>query len=117
MSKTITLDKDYGLNHSLDHCIVCGESTNIIIFGNKYRDKNGKRAQAPRDVCTGDVCDKCRKLLDKGHVAIIEVTDNSDENNISTTGRTIMSSVPVPDRKHPIAYMRHSDFSTLVKDN
>ena len=117
MSKGIRLSKEYGLNPAIDHCICCGKEMGIALFGDSYRDEHGRKAQAPIDVCTGNLCDACQAKLEAGHTIIIEVTDTCNEDKPQLTGRSFISSKPTPPDCAKIGYMRKSEFSQLVKDN
>lgn len=57
MKDKITLSEKHGLNASLDICIICGEAFQILLLGKLPNDE-----EAPKQVCTGQICQKC---LDK----------------------------------------------------
>ena len=71
---TIKLSEKYGVNPSLVQCIVCSKDTSeIVLFG----------------VVTGALCSECEKKVAEGNVFILEVTNDSTENNIEKTGRYV----------------------------
>ena len=53
---SITLSKEHGINPSVDTCFICGKETSLVLFGASYKDENGKTAEAPRKVCTRELC-------------------------------------------------------------
>ena len=77
----------YGINASIDTCFVCGKDTNVVLFGTSYKDENGKTAEAPRKVCTGQLCDYCQKVIDDGGIFFIAVKDGEFGNNPYRTGQ------------------------------
>ena len=79
----------YGVNSSVDTCFICGKETNVVLFGTAYKDENGKTAEAPRKVCTGQLCDDCQKVIDKGGIFFIAVKDGEFGNNPYRTGQII----------------------------
>lgn len=83
----ITLSKEYGINHSVDTCFICGKETNLVLFGTSYKDENGKTAEAPRNVCTGQLCNDCQKVIDEGGIFFIAVKDGESGNNPYRTGQ------------------------------
>lgn len=48
---------------------------------------NNIKGQAPHHICTGEICDNCKKIIDDGGCFIIEVEDGSDQKNPYRTGR------------------------------
>lgn len=87
-SKGIRISKKYGLNCSIDHCFICGKESGIAMFGTSYKDENGKTAEAPKNVCTGNLCNDCQKIIDEGGVFFIEVYNRKNDNdNPDRTGR------------------------------
>ena len=77
MSKedSITLSEKHGLNPSIIKCFVCGEDVGIALMGRLKDD-----AEAPRECMTGELCDKCKELIDKQKGAfILEVSDDNKE--------------------------------------
>jgi hypothetical protein len=70
MSK-ISISKEFGLNPTVETCFICGESIGVALLGTAYKDKDGKVAQAPPQVCC------------------IEVRDGETGDNPYRTGRVI----------------------------
>lgn len=81
MKDGITLHPEHGLNPSIEVCMICGEEMGIALLGNNIK------GQAPHHICTGGVCDDCKKIIDDGGCFIIEVEDGSDQKNPYRTGR------------------------------
>lgn len=79
----------YGINPSVDTCFICGKETNIVLFGTSYKDENGKTAEAPRKVCTGQLCEDCQKVIDEGGIFFIAIKDGESGNNPYRTGQII----------------------------
>lgn len=73
MKDGIVLHPEHGLNPSIELCIVCGEEMGIALLGNNIK------GQAPHHICTGEICDNCKKIIDDGGCFIIEVEDGSDQ--------------------------------------
>lgn len=69
MKDGIVLHPEHGLNPSIELCIVCGEEMGIALLGNNIK------GQAPHHICTGEICDNCKKIIDDGGCFIIEVED------------------------------------------
>lgn len=84
---SITLSKEHGVNPSVDTCFICGKETNLVLFGTSYKDENSKTAEAPRNVCTGQLCDDCQKVIDEGGIFFIAVKDGERGNNPYRTGQ------------------------------
>lgn len=59
MSKGIRLSEKHGVNPSLECCLLCGKEMGIVLFGKLRGD-----AEAPKQVCTGSICDDCKKELE-----------------------------------------------------
>ena len=57
MKDGIVLHPEHGLNPSIELCIVCGEEMGIALLGNNIK------GQAPHHICTGGVCDNCKKII------------------------------------------------------
>lgn len=73
----ITISEKHGLNPSIEACFICGKDTgSILLFGRQKDDK-----EAPRRCVSGNICDKCKKAIDDGYVALIEarMTSNGPE--------------------------------------
>ena len=83
----IRLSKQFGVNPSVDTCFICGKETNIVLFGTSYKDENGKTAEAPKNVCTGDICDNCKQIIEDGGIFFIAVKDGESGNNPYRTGQ------------------------------
>lgn len=81
MKDGIKLHPEHGLNPSIEVCMICGEEMGIALLGNNIK------GQAPHHICTGGVCDNCKKIIDDGGCFIIEVEDGSDQKNPYRTGR------------------------------
>lgn len=82
----VRISKEYGINPSVDTCFICGKETSVVLFGTSYKDENGKTAEAPRKVCTGQLCDDCQKVIDEGGIFFIAVKDGESGNNPYRTG-------------------------------
>lgn len=68
----ITLSEKHGLNVSQDMCILCGECHSLVLFGKLPDD-----AEAPKQVCLGNVCQKCiEKLSEEKERVFIEMKDS-----------------------------------------
>lgn len=105
----IELSKKHGLNPSIDHCFICGKDIGVILFGRIKDDK-----EAPKNCCSGNLCDNCKKLLET-KVAILEV---KNENNPIRTGRAIFvpkESITINNKG--IVYMIEEEFNKLVNNN
>lgn len=84
---SITLSKEHGINPSVDTCFICGKETSLVLFGASYKDENGKTAEAPRTVCSGELCEDCQKVIDEGGIFFIAVKDGERGNNPYRTGQ------------------------------
>ena len=84
---SVTINKKYGVNPSIDTCFICGKETNLILFGTAYKDENGKMAEAPRTVCSGGLCGTCQKVIDEGGIFFIAVKDGESGKNPYRTGQ------------------------------
>ena len=86
----------------------------LILFGSSYKDENGKSAEAPRYVYTGDICDKCKKVIDEGGVFVIEVKDGESGDTPYRTGRLVGIKREAAERVfgevHPISFMEETPF-------
>lgn len=58
--KGIKLSEKHGLNPSIECCLLCGKEMGIVLFGKLKGD-----AEAPKKVCTGSICDDCKKNLEE----------------------------------------------------
>ena len=108
----INLSPKYGVNPSVLHCFICGKEIGLALLG-KLKDD----AEAPHDISNpNELCDDCKKALEKGKF-ILEVEDNSEENNPKRTGRYVrIKKDALPDIKSPICYMEHTVFSKLFNE-
>ena len=108
----INLSPKYGVNPSVLHCFICGKETGLALLGKLKGD-----AEAPRDISNpSEICDDCKKALEKGKF-ILEVENNSDENNPKRTGRYVcIKKDALPYIKSPICYMVHTVFSKLFNE-
>jgi hypothetical protein len=79
----LRLSEKHGVNPSVEHCFFCGESFSVVLFGRMKGD-----AEAPRSICSGQLCDRCQKVRDGGGVFLIEVSpEYLDKENPRRTGR------------------------------
>lgn len=83
----IKVSEKYGINPSVDTCFICGKETNVVLLGTSYKDENGKTAEVPRKVCTGQLCDDCQKVIDEGGIFFIAIKDGESGNNPWRTGQ------------------------------
>lgn len=58
---SITLSEKHGVNPSFVICTLCGEDTGEIALLGKLKDDK----EAPRHICTGTICKKCKEQLEK----------------------------------------------------
>ena len=80
---SVRLSKKHGVNPALMLCIVCGDEYGVALPGRLKGD-----VEAPRQsVWEMTPCDKCKEIIDKGAVALIECRDGSQGNNPYRTGR------------------------------
>lgn len=112
MKDGIVLHPEYGVNPSIEICIVCGEEMGIALLG------NGIKGQAPHHICTVEVCDNCKKIIDDGGCFIIEVEDGSDQKNPYRTGRYCAikkeAAKKLFGQEHNIVYMEKSVYSLII---
>ena len=83
----IKVSEKYGINPSVDTCFICGKETNVVLLGTSYKDENGKTTEAPRKVCTGQLCDDCQKVIDEGGIFFIAIKGGESGNNPWRTGQ------------------------------
>ena len=109
---SINLSPKYGVNPSVLHCFICGKETGLALLG-KLKDD----AEAPHDISNpNELCDDCKKALEKGKF-ILEVEDNSKEDNPKRTGRYVcIKKEALPDIISSICYMEHAPFSKLFNE-
>lgn len=106
--RNIELSEKHGLNPSIDHCFICGKDIGVILFGRIKDDK-----EAPKNCCSGNLCDNCKKLLET-KVAILEI---KNENNPIRTGRVIFvpkESITINNKG--MVYMIEEEFNKLVNN-
>ena len=109
---SIKLSPKHGVNPSILHCFICGKETGLVLLGKLKGD-----AEAPHDISdSNELCDDCKKALEKGKF-ILEVENNSDENNPKRTGRYVcIKKDALPNIKGPICYMEYTVFSKLFNE-
>lgn len=91
--------------------MICGEEMGIALLGNNIK------GQAPHHICTGGVCDNCKKIIDDGG-CFIEVEDGSDQKNPYRTGRYCAikkeASKKILGQEHSVVYMEKSAYSQII---
>ena len=119
----VRISKEHGLNPSIDTCFICGKETNIILFGTGYKDKNGKTAEAPMKICTGQLCDDCQKVIDDGGIFFIAVKDKESGNNPWRTGQIAALKEEAVQRMFPdfpyqkINYIEESAYKQIFEND
>ena len=119
----ITLSKEHGINPSVDTCFICGKETSLVLFGTSYKDENGKTAEAPRKVCTGQLCDDCQKVIDEGGIFFIAVKDGEFGNCPWRTGQISALKEEAVQRMFPnfpyqkINYIEESAYKQIFETN
>lgn len=88
---------EHGLNPSIEVCMICGEEMGIALLGNNIK------GQAPHHICTGGVCDNCKKIIDDGGCFIIEVEEGSDQKNPYRTDEKVRIYFPELEEKISMA--------------
>ena len=64
----IILSEKYGVNASINMCLLCGKDIGIVMFGKLEGDR-----EAPKKCYTGEVCDGCiSKLAADNEVVIVD---------------------------------------------
>ena len=106
----IHLSKKHGVNPSIEICAVCGKGIGVALLGRLKND-----AEAPGEVCLGNLCDTCQGVVDAGGTLIIETVDGEPcSKNPTRTGRIVGITHEAAERlfhSHaPVAYM---DIPTL----
>ena len=120
---SIKISKEFGLNASVDTCFICGKETNLILFGEAYKDKNGKTTEAPMNICTGGLCGTCQKVIDEGGIFFIAVKDGESGNNPYRTGQIIAIKEEAVQRMFPdfsykkINYIEETAYNKIFKSN
>lgn len=85
----IHLSKKHGVNPSIEICAVCGKGIGVALLGRLKND-----AEAPGEVCLGNLCDTCQGVVDAGGTLIIETVDgepcskNPTRTDVSLVSRT-----------------------------
>lgn len=84
---SIRLSEEHGLNPSLIKCFICGENVGIAMNGRLPKDQ-----KAPMYVINGEICNKCKSIIDNGYIAIIECSNPVSEpvslENVELLGRS-----------------------------
>ena len=120
---SVRISKDFGVNPSVDTCFICGKETSLVFFGASYKDKNGKTAEAPRNVCSGDICDKCKQIIEEGGIFFIGVKDGESGNNPYRTGKYAAVKEEAVKRMFPdfpykkINYMEETAYNQIFKND
>ena len=83
----LRISKEHGVNPSVEICTICGKAMDVVLFGTSYKDANAKTSEAPHEVCTGSICEDCKRVIDNGGIFFIEVRDGESGNNPYRTGR------------------------------
>lgn len=111
-SDKITLSPKHGVNPTVLHCFICGKEIGLALLGKLKGD-----VEAPKDMTNpNELCDDCKKALEKGKF-IIEVKDNTDQHNPERTGRYVcIKKEALPEIASPICYMEHTPFSKLFNE-
>lgn len=114
----IRLSKEFGVNPSVQKCNCCGKDMGLVLFGTSWKDENGKTAEAPREVMTGEICDSCKSVIAGGGKFFIEVRDGESGNNPYRTGRLVAIKAEAANNIFnkevaPINYMENSLFEQL----
>lgn len=77
----IPLSEKYGLNPSIEKCVLCNKDIGLILFGMLDGD-----IEAPKTCCLGHLCDECKKNLEKYK----EITFLEIDNDVYTGNRCLM---------------------------
>ena len=120
---SITLSEKYGVNPSVDTCFICGKETSLVLFGESYKDENGKTAEAPRTVCSGGLCDTCQKVIDEGGIFFIADKNGERVCNHYRTGQIGALKEEAVQRMFPdfpykkINYIEESAYKQIFENN
>lgn len=120
---SVIISKEHGINPSIDTCFICGKETNIVLFGTSYKDENGKTAEAPKKVCTGQLCDNCQKVIDEGGIFFIAVKDGESGKNPYRTGQVAALKEEAAQKMFPdfsyqkINYIEETVFKQIFENN
>lgn len=83
----VRISKEHGINPSMNTCFICGKGISVVLFGTAYKDENGKTAEAPKRVCTVQLCNDCQKIIDEGAIFFIAVKDGESGKTPWRTGQ------------------------------
>ena len=120
---SVRISKEFGVNPSVDTCFICGKETSVVLFGTSYKDKNGKTAEAPRNVCTGDICNNCKQIIEEGGIFFIAIKDGESRNNPYRTGQFAAVKEEAVQRMFPdfpykkINYIEESAYKQIFESN
>lgn len=109
--KGIILSKKHGVNSSIDHCRICGKEIGLVWFGKLKED-----AEAPKNICSGNLCDNCKEIIEKQGCIIIEVRDGETGKTPYRTGRLVGIERKVADDlkiECEAAYLEHTNFEKM----
>lgn len=109
--KGIILSKEHGVNPSIDHCRICGKEIGLVLFGKLKGD-----VEASKDVCSGNLCDNCKEIIEKQGCVIIEVRDGEKGKTPYRTGRLAGINRKVADDLKidgEAAYLEHTNFEKM----
>lgn len=71
MEDGIMLSKKWGLNPSIETCVLCGKDIGLVLFGELKRD-----AKAPKKCMLGNLCSDCIKTMEENEERIfVELKD------------------------------------------
>lgn len=117
----LKLSPRHRLNPSMERCWGCGENIGILLMG-QIDEQDSK---APREVMTGNFCNKCKSVMNDGGLIIIETKDNKCNSPQDRTGRMVAVSKSYKERLQDMAkdvqlknwcYMEKSVFSALFDE-
>lgn len=120
---SLRISKEHGINPSVDTCFICGKETSVVLFGASYKDENGKTVEAPRRVCTGQLCDDCQKVIDEGGIFFIAVKNGESGNNPWRTGQISALKEEAVQRVFPdfpykkVNYIEESAYKQIFETN
>ena len=63
---SILLSEKYGLNPSIEVCLLCGKDIRSILNGKLPKD-----IEAPKEVCLCNICDECAERYKQEHKRIL----------------------------------------------
>ena len=119
----ITVSKKYGLNPSVLQCPICGKEFGLALFGTSWKDKKtGETAEAPHKVAlSNQICDDCKKALDRGAYIFIEVKDGETGPNPYRLGGFVGITTEAAKRmfsdiQGQVHYMEHTMFQQIFGD-